>query len=209
VNISLITPAKKQSNNGNRTTVVRWARMLRELGHRVRIDVEYAGEAADVMIALHAWRSAAAILRYRDQFPDRPLVVALAGTDVNTFLKSDPQTTLGSMQMADALICLHGHIGEALPAPLRKKLHVVRQSALSLPGPRRPARRNFDICVIGHLRDEKDPFRTALAARQLSPESLMRVIHLGKALDGDQFPSGGRRQRGFRGYRRRRAGDRQ
>ena len=67
MNISLITPAKKQSNNGNRTTVVRWARMLRELGHRVRIDVEYGGEAADVMIALHAWRSAAAILRYQDQ----------------------------------------------------------------------------------------------------------------------------------------------
>jgi putative glycosyltransferase (TIGR04348 family) len=181
VNISLITPAKKQSRNGNRTTVVRWARMLREMGHRVRIDVEYGGEAADLMIALHAWRSAAAILRYKHQFPDRPVVVALAGTDVNTFLKSDPETTLRSMQMADALICLHGLIGDALPAPLRKKLHVVRQSALPLPGPRRPARRYFDICVIGHLRNEKDPFRTALAARQLPLASLIRAIHLGKA----------------------------
>ena len=185
VKISLITPAKKQSRNGNRTTVIRWARMLREMGYDVRIDVDYGGEAADVMIALHAWRSAAAILRYRDQFPDRPLVVALAGTDVNTFLKSDPQTTLRSMQMADAIICLHELIGEALPAPLRKKLHVVRQSALPLPGPRRPAKRNFDICVIGHLRDEKDPFRTALAARQLLPASLIRVIHLGKAHNSD------------------------
>ncbi len=181
LNISLITPAKKQSKNGNRTTVIRWARMLREMGHHVRIDVEYGGEAADMMIALHAWRSAAAILRYKDQFPDRPLLVALAGTDVNTFLKSDPETTLRSMQMANALICLHDLIGEALPATLRKKLHVVRQSALPLAGPRRPARRNFYICVIGHLRDEKDPFRTALAARQVPPASLIRVIHLGKA----------------------------
>ena len=89
------------------------------------------------------------------------------------------------MQMADALICLHDLIGEALPAPLRKKLHVVRQSALVLPGARRPARRNFDICVIGHLRDEKDPFRTALAARQLPPASRIRVIHLGKAYNPD------------------------
>ena len=181
VDISLITPAKKQSKNGNRTTVIRWARMLREMGHNVGIDIEYGGVAADVMIALHAWRSAAAILRYRDQFPDRPLVVALAGTDVNTFLKSDPETTLRSMQMADALICLHDLIGEALPAPLRNKLHVVRQSALPLSGPRRLAKRNFDICVIGHLRDEKDPFRTALAARKVLPASLIRVIHLGKA----------------------------
>jgi putative glycosyltransferase (TIGR04348 family) len=181
VKISLITPAKKQAKNGNRTTALRWARFLREAGHQVRIDVDYGGEAADLMIAIHALRSAASILRYRERFPGGPLVVCLGGTDVNTFLKSHPQTTLRSMQMADALICLHDLIGEALPAPLAKKLHVVRQSALPLPGPRRPAMRNFDVCVIGHLRDEKDPFRTALAARRLPPDSRIRVIHMGKA----------------------------
>ena len=179
--ISLITPAKKQAKNGNRTTALRWARFLREAGHRVHIDVDYGGEAADLMIAIHAWRSAAAILRYRELFPAGPLVVCLGGTDVNTFLKSHPETTLRPMEMADALICLHDLIGEALPASLRKKLHVVRQSALPLPGPRRPTKRNFDFCVIGHLRDEKDPFRTALAARRLPPDSLIRIIHLGKA----------------------------
>ncbi|NQU62163.1 MAG: TIGR04348 family glycosyltransferase [Rhodospirillales bacterium] len=179
--ISLITPAKKQAKNGNRTTAIRWARFLREAGHHVYIDVDYGGEAVDLMIAIHAWRSATAIVRYRERFPDRPLVVCLSGTDVNTFLKSHPETTLRSMQMADSLICLHGLIGEALPAPFRKKLHVVHQSALPLPGPRRPAKRNFDVCVIGHLRDEKDPFRTALAVKRLPPESLIRVIHLGKA----------------------------
>ena len=179
--ISLITPADKQSKNGNRTTALRWARMLRQAGHRVRIDVAYGGEAADLMIALHAWRSAAAILRYRERFPGGPLVVGLGGTDVNTYLKSDPEPTLRSMKMADALICLHGLIGEALPAGLRKKLHVVHQSALPLAGPRRPAQRNFDICVIGHLREEKDPFRTALAARRMAPTSKLRVIHLGRA----------------------------
>ncbi len=179
--ISLITPADKQSKNGNRTTALRWARMLREAGHRVRIEIAYGGEAADLMIALHAWRSAAAILRYRERYPGGPLVVGLGGTDVNTYLKSDPEPTLRSMKMADALICLHGLIGEALPAGLRKKLHVVHQSALPLAGPRRPAQRNFDICVIGHLREEKDPFRTALAARRMAPTSKLRVIHLGRA----------------------------
>ncbi len=179
--ISLITPADKQSKNGNRTTALRRARMLREAGHRVRIEIAYGGEAADLMIALHAWRSAAAILRYRERFPGGPLVVGLGGTDVNTYLKSDPEPTLRSMKMADALICLHGLIGEALPAGLRKKLHVVHQSALPLAGPRRPAQRNFDICVIGHLREEKDPFRTALAARRMAPTSKLRVIHLGRA----------------------------
>ncbi|NQV82218.1 MAG: TIGR04348 family glycosyltransferase [Rhodospirillales bacterium] len=179
--ISLITPAKKQAKNGNRTTALRWARFLRAAGHRIRIDVDYGGEAADLMIAIHAWRSADAILAYRKQYPGAPLVVGLGGTDVNTFLKSHPETTLLSMEMADALICLHDLIGEELPAALRTKLHVVRQSALPLPGPRRPAKRNFDICVIGHLRDEKDPFRTALAARRLAANSRLRVFHLGKA----------------------------
>jgi len=181
VKISLIIPANKQSKSGNRTTALRWARILREADHHVRVDVDYGGEAADLMIAIHAWRSAAAILRYRESFPGGPLVIILGGTDVNMFLQSHPETTLRSMEMADALICLHDLIGEALPARLRRKLHVVYQSALPLPGPRRPAERNFDICVIGHLRDEKDPFRTALAARRLPPDSLIRIIHLGKA----------------------------
>ncbi|MBC8238980.1 MAG: TIGR04348 family glycosyltransferase [Alphaproteobacteria bacterium] len=179
--ISLITPAVKQSKNGNRTTALRWARLLRDAGHRVRIDVDYRGEATDLLLAIHVWRSAGAIQRYRQRLPNGPLVIGLGGTDVNTFLKSDPETTLRTMAMADALICLHDLIGEALPAPFRKKLHIVRQSALPLPGPRRPATQHFDICVIGHLRDEKDPFRTALAARQLPPDSRLRVIHLGKA----------------------------
>ncbi|MDA1100317.1 MAG: selenoneine biosynthesis selenosugar synthase SenB [Proteobacteria bacterium] len=179
--ISLITPAVKQSKNGNRTTALRWARLLRAAGHRVRLDVDYHGEATDLMLAIHVWRSAAAIQRYRDRQPDGPLVIGLGGTDVNTFLQSDPERTLRIMAMADALICLHDLIGEALPVPFRKKLHVVRQSALPLPGPRRPAQRRFDICVIGHLRDEKDPFRTALAARRLPSHSRLRVIHLGKA----------------------------
>lgn len=179
--ISLITPAKKQSKDGNRTTALRWAKMLRQDGHRVQVKVDYDGEDTDMMIAIHAWRSAGAIERYRQRFPHGPLVLCLGGTDVNTFLKTHAQETLRSMDMADALICLHDLIGEALPPPLRAKLHVVRQSALPLTSPRKPAKKNFDICVIGHLRDEKDPFRTALAARLLPISSKVRVIHLGKA----------------------------
>ena len=75
--ISLITPAKKHSKNGNRTSALRWARFLRDAGHRVRIDVDYADQPADLMIAIHAWRSSTSILRYRERYPEGPLVVAL------------------------------------------------------------------------------------------------------------------------------------
>ena len=179
--INLITPAKKHSKNGNRTSAVRWAGFLKDQGHSTQINTEYDGSPCDLMIALHAWRSADAINRYKEKHLHGPMIVALGGTDVNTFLKTEPEITLSSMEKADALICLHDQIGEALPAHLLQKLHVIYQSATPLKSPRKPAKRYFDVCVIGHLRDEKDPMRTAMAARLLPENSKLRVFHLGKA----------------------------
>ena len=179
--IHLVTPAKKNSRTGNRRSALRWARMLRDAGHRIRLTTEYNGESTDLLIALHAWRSAEAIDRYRQRYPSGPLIVVLGGTDVNGFLKSDPETTLRSIRAADALVCLHDLIAGELPADQRKKLHVIRQSALPLTSPRHLASRHFDVCVIGQLREEKDPFRAARAAALLPETSRLRVIHLGKA----------------------------
>jgi glycosyltransferase involved in cell wall biosynthesis len=41
---------------------------------------------------------------------------------------------------------------------------------------------SFEVCVSGHLREEKDPFRAAAALRLLPAESRVRVTHLGGAL---------------------------
>jgi putative glycosyltransferase (TIGR04348 family) len=177
--ITLITPANRQSRAGNRTTAVRWARVLRALGHDVRVAVTYEDERADLMIALHAWRSAAAIERFRARHPTLPLVVGLAGTDVYRFLDEDPATTLRSLDLADALVGLHDRVGDGIPARYHAKLHVIHQSAP--PVRREPSPRGFPVCVIGHLRAEKDPFRTALAAGDLPKRSRIRVIHVGKA----------------------------
>jgi putative glycosyltransferase (TIGR04348 family) len=179
--ISLITPANKQSRAGNRTTAVRWARILRDLGHRVSVAMDYAEGSADMMVALHAWRSAGPVEAFRRRYPDRPLVVALTGTDIYRFLHSHPQTTLRSMELADALVGLHDLVHAAIPAHFGAKLEVIYQSAPPLSTPRRPSQRHFDVCVIGHLRDEKDALRTALAARALPLDSRVRVIQLGKA----------------------------
>jgi putative glycosyltransferase (TIGR04348 family) len=182
--ITLITPANKGSRAGNRTTAVRWARLLRQLGHRVHVATEYGDEPTDLMIALHAWRSAASMVRYRARHPGGPLVVGLGGTDVYRFLDSHPDVTLRSLDMADALVGLHDLIGDGIPERHRAKLRVIYQSAKPL-ARAEPNAKTFDVCVIGHLREEKDPFRTALAARLLPAASRLRVIHVGRALDDD------------------------
>lgn len=183
--INLITPAKKYSRNGNRTSANRWAGFLREKGHKVKINTKYDGSPCDLMIALHAWRSASAIKLYKSYYPNAPLIVALGGTDVNTYLKTETETTLSSMEYADALVCLHDQVGEKLPNHLLRKLHIIYQSAKPLSFPRKLSKRNFDICVIGHLRQEKDPLRAAFAVKLLPKESRVRLFHLGKAHNDD------------------------
>ena len=179
--IILITPAKKQSKTGNRVTASRWERLLRVIGHSVTVQSDWDGTPGDMMVAIHAWRSASSITQYRQQFPGRPLVVALSGTDIYRFQHSHPEETLRSMEMADALVCLHDLVYRAIPESHREKLHVIHQSAAPLKRSRRLPVRTFDVCVVGHLREEKDPFRAACAARGLPAKSCLRVIHLGKA----------------------------
>jgi putative glycosyltransferase (TIGR04348 family) len=180
--IRLITPAPPQSRAGNRTTAMRWAAIMRSLGHRVEVSVDYAGEPAHLMVALHAWRSAAAIARFAAERPGSPLVVALTGTDAYRFLASDAEVTLGSLALADRLVGLHAAIADAVPPPYRDKVRVIYQSARLL-AQRQPVRRSFRVLVVGHLREEKDPLRPALAARALPASSRLRIEHFGKAHD--------------------------
>lgn len=183
--IILVTPAGPRSRFGNRITARRWAAVLRSLGHRVAVQTAWDGASADALIALHAWRSAASIHRFRDRFPTRPLIVALTGTDIYGFLHTEPETTRRSLECADLLVGLHDLAGEALPPEFRARVRVVHQSVAVGSGGRRPSKRTFDVCVVGHLRREKDPLRAAFAARELPAESRLRVLHAGGARDPD------------------------
>jgi putative glycosyltransferase (TIGR04348 family) len=178
--IAMITPAPPTSRAGNRTTAVRWRDILTSLGHRVDVSTVYEGHNADMMIALHAWRSADAVAAFAERFPERPLIVAITGTDAYRFIHSHPQPTLQSIALADHLVGLHDLIALALPADQRHKMHVIYQSAEPV-GTRKPYQRYFHVSVIGHLREEKDPLRPALAARRLDAASRIQVHHYGKA----------------------------
>lgn len=181
--IILVTPAAARSRFGNRVTARRWAAVLRSLGHRVAVRTAWDGASADVLIALHAWRSAASIRRFRVRFPTRPLIVALTGTDIYGFLHTEPEITRRSLECADMLVGLHDLVGKALPPEFRTRVRVVHQSVSGRSLVRRPSKRTFDVCVVGHLRREKDPLRAALAARGMPPDSRLRVLHAGRARD--------------------------
>ncbi len=182
--VCLITPAPARSRKGNRVTALRWARILRELGHSVSIDQEYRRQRCDLLVSLHARRTHASLVRFRKQYPDRPLIVALTGTDLYGDIHTDPSAQQ-SLELASRLIVLQPMGVEALPTNLREKTRVIYQSARKPPGNFSPKKRVFEVCVLGHLRPVKDPFRAALAARLLPPTSHVRVIQIGAALSDD------------------------
>lgn len=182
MHIRMITPAPAHSRKGNRISALRWARLLRQLGHRVTLSQEYTGESCGLMVALHAMRSHAAIAAYRRAFPDGPLVVALTGTDLYRDIQHDDGAK-ESLAMADRLITLQPLAMDQLPHRHRAKVRVILQSVPPLRSRPEPSSTAFEVSVVGHLRPVKDPFLTAEASRRLPLESRIRVIHLGAALD--------------------------
>jgi putative glycosyltransferase (TIGR04348 family) len=181
IRIFIVTPAGRGSRSGNRNTAVRWSALLRECGYRVDVDTQWRNKATDLLIVLHARRSYESLARYREIRGDAPLILALTGTDLYRDIRHD-ENAQRSMQLADRMIVLQPHGLNELNAELRAKTHVVFQSAMPITRAR-PIARHFEVVVIGHLREEKDPFRGALAAAFLPPESRVRIVHMGQAMN--------------------------
>ncbi len=180
--IQIICPAPAGSRSGNRITALRWAGILRRLGHRVRITQRYNGERSDLLIALHARRSADSVRGFRKRHPDKPIVVALTGTDIYRDV-SRSRAARRAMELADRLVALQPRALRNVPRQLRRKGRVIYQSAKETGGHIRRTREYFDVAVVGHLRKVKDPFRAALASRWLPPASRVRVLHAGAPLE--------------------------
>ena len=183
MNISIVTPARPGSQHGNRHTAARWALLLRGLGHRVRVTLAWDGAPAHLMIALHARRSHDSVRQFAAAYPRRPLVLVLTGTDLYRDIRSDARAR-ESMRLATRLVVLQEQGLAELKPELRRKARVIYQSARA--ARRTPAlKRCFEVVVSGHLRKEKDPFRCAMAAAHLPPESRIRINHIGAAMSGE------------------------
>jgi putative glycosyltransferase (TIGR04348 family) len=177
--IAIVTPSAATRRTGNRRTAARWRRFLGEAGHEVRVYSRWTGEPAELMLALHARKSHPAIRAFREAFPRRPLVLALTGTDLYRDIRVDSEAQ-ESLHLATRLIVLQDRGGDELQSAFQSKVRVVYQSAPPLVVRRRlPGRA---VCVVGHLREEKDPFRAAQALAHIPSYTSIHVVQLGAAL---------------------------
>lgn len=178
--VFIVTPTTAAANNGNWQTARRWARLLSR-DYRTQIATRWSGEPADLMIALHARRSAESIAAWSGQLVKAPLVVVLTGTDLYRDIAADP-VARQSLQLADRLVVLQEMGPRSLPAGLRAKSAVVFQS-----GARRKrlakTPRHLRALMVGHLRSEKSPETWFKAARILAEREDILLDHIGAPLD--------------------------
>lgn len=181
--IGLVAPSKRTGVSGNDVTAGRWRGILEDLGHEVvRSGPDERPPAVDVLVALHARRSAPAVRALREARPDRPVVLALTGTDLYRDLDRSPEARR-TLEAADRCVVLQPRALRALPATVRDRTRVIRQSAEPPSDPGRRPDDHLAVLVMAHLRPVKDPLRAAAAVRRLPSGSRVRVVHLGAALD--------------------------
>jgi putative glycosyltransferase (TIGR04348 family) len=179
--ITLVTPYGAAANNGNWQTASRWARMLRG-AHDVRIVTAWrpTDPAPDLMIALHAKRSAPSIAAFADSVPQRPLIVVLTGTDLYRDIDSDASAR-ASLQRATRLVTLNPLGPARLPRAVRDKTVTIVQSAAVLAPASKT--RGFTAAAVGHLRAEKNPQLIWRVLDGWPADVPLRVLHAGRALD--------------------------
>lgn len=179
--ICLVTPVAQRTYHGNWVTAERWAAILGDLGHQVAVLETYDDRPADLLIALHARKSAPAVQRFRALHQTAPIVLALTGTDLYPTLAPTDRPVLA---LADRYVVLQPLGVDQLPADLRNRARVIYQSvALVTAG--QPGGDHFDALVLAHLRPVKDPLLAAAAARVLPADSQVRIRHAGAVIDPD------------------------
>jgi putative glycosyltransferase (TIGR04348 family) len=183
--LCIVTPALADANNGNWQTARRWAQMLR--GHyAVRLakdwpDANTTDDGTDMLLALHARRSAASVAAWAQAYPHKPLVLALTGTDLYRDIQTDASAQR-SLALAHRVIVLQDLGPMALPEALRAKCRVVFQSSTrrqTLP----KSAEHLRALAVGHLREEKSPRTLFAAARLIQPDEGIFIDHIGNALD--------------------------
>lgn len=179
--ITIVTPAERGSRGGNRTTALRWCGLLRQLGHRTRIVTEWRDHEVDVLVVVHAVKSADAMHAAVATRPNLPVVLLLAGTDIYPDF-APGEAAQRCLDRANALVALQPRALELLPAALQQKARTIVQSATATPAPRAE---RFTAVVLAHLRAVKHPRLAIDAVAQLPSSCEIELSIAGSKLDAD------------------------
>ncbi len=180
--VVIVCPATPASNNGNWRTAWRWQRLLQGVA-AVRTVQQWPDAQAghdDVLLALHARKSAPSIAAWHAQHGARGLGVALTGTDIYPDITRDA-VAMASLEMAASLVVLQEQALQALPEIHRAKTRVIFQSC----GQRQPLAKtthHLRVLMVGHLREEKNPAMLWRAVRAIAPDAGILIDHIGDAL---------------------------
>ena len=164
-------------------TALRWQGFLEELGYSVGVTESWSGGDTGLLIALHAYRSHQSIVEFKKKYPSRPIVLILTGTDLYRDMDNHSEV-IQSMEMADQLIALQSSALDSIPTSLRYKAQVIYQS-VEIDINNSVAKEDFLVSIIGHLREEKDPFCIARSLPLLPADSKITVRHLGQAMSSE------------------------
>ena len=209
MHIHLIWPEANNLPTGNRETALQYIAVFKALGHEVTtrpgnfeniksadsgsklagsIDVgtgqdpECPFPRCDLLVVLHGLRCRNELIAYRKQVPTGRILLVLTGTDL--YAEEDIMPELeDSLAMADQVVVLQEQAAWRVPLAYRDKVNVIYQSVKFMPKRSQLRKYEFVISVVGHLREEKDPFRTAEASRKLPESSRIQVQHVGAILD--------------------------
>ena len=198
IQISIVTHTTSDSLAGNRVTTNRWAKIFRNLGHQVSINK--SADKSDVLIAIHAERSARKFLQFQKTCPSRPTILLLAGTDIYaptgfSNLANDV------LKNADHLVTLETNALQRLNAKLRRKATTIMQSAIPPNTKPKPLQSCFEISLCGHLRAVKQPFMATEAVVALPSSTKVKINHYGNALNKSMHRAAMRWTRNCKRYR--------
>ena len=188
--IVIVSPALQDANNGNWQTARRWQKFLTgsaASGAAVpRIVQHWHGTAPvdqsdEVMLALHARRSADSVAAWHAARGAAGLCVVLTGTDLYRDIQTDALAQ-NSIALAQKLVVLQELGARELPEALRSKTTAIFQSTTSRQ-PYAKANSHLRALMVGHLRDEKSPHTYLDAAHALQHRADIFLDHIGQGLD--------------------------
>ncbi len=186
--VLVTTPYEKNSLQGNTVTALRIVAILSEAGFdAVVVSNGEAVEYADIIIALHARKSAHFIDEFLERNPVGKVIVYLTGTDLYRDIPNKCGICEKSMQLANVLVVSQDASLSSVPERFRSKALVVHKS-IQLPDELSDLIHETDrelFTVVGHLRAEKQPFMAVEAFQLLGDSSRLKLVLLGKEIDDD------------------------